>query len=629
APPPDTILSRSIRACRGQFTAVALFSGVVNLLQLTISLYMMQVFDRVMASRSLDTLLWLTVLAIVSVGMLALLEGVRGQVMNRSAAWIESKVAPEGFQRGLEAQLRGRPYRMEALRDLAVCRSWLGSAGALALYDVPWVPVYLGVIFLLHPLLGGVALAGAVLLLGLTLLNERLTAPILKQAGTAGLLAQRRAEMLARNAEVVDSMGMAPAVVGLWREAVAQSAPLQDRAADRAAILSSITKFTRLALQIAVLGIGAWLVLRQELTSGASMAGSIIMGRALAPVEQMIGGWKSLVQVRQAMARLRAFLGAPRLRPEGTPLPAPTGRLSAERLIFSGANGGSPIIKGLSFVVEPGESVAVIGPSAAGKTTLARLLIGTLSPNAGSVRLDGADVSTWLREDLGRHLGYLPQDVELFEGTVLRNIARMTDADPAAVHEAAQLAGCHEMILRLPAGYDTEVGDGGQQLSGGQRQLIGLARALFGRPKLLVLDEPDSSLDGEAEVRLLRALKLLKAQGTTVVLVSHRPVLVQGVDKVMVLRDGQIEAFGPRAEVLARIMGPRPAPAAPIPNAAPAGATIPGPVVAAVAAAQLPGGRPQGQSQGQQPGQSPGQAGQSQGQPPAGPAQNQAGESAA
>ncbi|UFN51093.1 type I secretion system permease/ATPase [Roseomonas sp. OT10] len=562
----DTVLSRALAACRAQFVAVGVFSGVVNLLQLTVSLYMMQVFDRVLATRSMDTLFWLTLIAGAALLLLALLEGMRSTVMQRAAAWIENRVAPEAFMRALEAQLRNRPYRMEALRDLTMARNWLGSPGALSLYDVPWVPIYLGVIFLLHPVLGFIALGGAVVLFCLTLVSEATTSPLLKKANNSLLTTHRRAEVIARNAEVIDSMGMGPAVLRRWREGMAEAAPLQDRATDRSNLVSAVTKFTRLILQVAILGVGAWLTVRQDLTAGASIAGSIIMGRALAPVEQVIGGWKSLVQVRQALLRLKNFLGTPRIRPPGMPLPEPQGALSIERLTYAPPGQSAAIIKGLSFGIGKGDSVAIIGPSGSGKTTLVRLLIGTLAPSAGAVRLDGADVSTWLREDLGRHVGYLPQDVELFEGSVFRNIARMGEAMPEDVFEAARLAGCHEMILRLQHGYDTEVGESGQQLSGGQRQLVGLARALFGAPKLVVLDEPDSSLDGDAEARLLSALRELKAQGTTVILVSHRPVLVQVVDKVMVLRDGSIEAFGPRQEVLSRVMGPRPAP---VPVAAP------------------------------------------------------------
>ncbi|MDN3565239.1 type I secretion system permease/ATPase [Paeniroseomonas aquatica] len=556
----DTPLRRALKACRSQFLIVGVFSGVVNLLQLTTSVYMMQVFDRVLATRVLDTLLYLSIIAIAAVAVLAMLEAVRGKVMQRIGTWIEHRVAPEGFVRALESTLRGRPYRMEALRDLAVCRGYLGSPGALSLYDIPWVPIYIGVIFLLHPVMGYIALGGAVLLFGLTLASEVSTSALLKEANTAAMSSQRRADAISRNAEVIDSMGMLPSVIGRWRESVAAMTAPQQRAADRAALLVAATKFFRLGVQIAILGVGAYLVLQQELTSGASIAGSIIMGRALAPVEQMIGGWKQLVQARQSFRRLQSFLALPRLRPPGLPLPEPTGKLSVERVSYAFPGQGVAMIKGVNFSLTPGESLAIIGPSAAGKTTLIRMLIGTLPASAGTVRLDGADVYQWLREDFGRHVGYLPQDVELFDGTVFRNIARMAEAEPEAVYEAAQLAGCHDMILRLPNGYETEIGDSGQYLSGGQRQLIGLARAMFGRPKLVVLDEPNSNLDGDSEAALTAALERLKAQSTTVVLVSHRPTLVQGVDKVLLLKDGAMEMFGPRAEVLKRLMNPpRPA----------------------------------------------------------------------
>src|SRR3954470_14439969 len=506
----QTPLQRALRACRKQFFLVGVFSGVVNLLQLTTSVYMMQVFDRVLASRVLDTLYFLSLIAIGAILVLALLEAVRGQVMQRLATWVEHRVAPEGFVRAIESTLRGRPYRMEALRDLAVCRGYLGSPGALSLYDVPWVPIYIAVIFMLHPIMGWIALGGAFLLFGLTLASELSTSKLLREANTAAMASQRRADSISRNAEVIDSMGMLPSVIGRWRESVAAMTVPQQRAGDRAAILVALTKFFRLAVQIAILGVGAYLVLSQELTSGASIAGSIILGRALAPVEQMIGGWKALVQARQCFRRLQSFLAMPRLRPPGLPLPEPVGNVSVERVSYAFPGQGVAMIKGINFALAPGESLAIIGPSAAGKTTLIRLLIGTLPASAGTVRLDGADVYQWLREDFGRHVGYLPQDVELFDGTVFTNIARMGEAIPEEVYDAARLAGCHEMILRLPNGYDTEIGEGGLYLSGGQRQLIGLARAMFGRPKLVVLDEPNSNLDGESEAALMRALEQLK-----------------------------------------------------------------------------------------------------------------------
>ena len=556
----QTPLARAIVACRGQFWLVGAFSGVVNLLQLTVSLYMMQVFDRVLATRNTDTLVFLTIIAIFALLVMAALEACRSIVMQRIASWIELRVAPEGFDRALESQLRGRPYRMEALRDLAVCRGFLGSPGMLALYDVPWVPVYLAVIFMLHPLMGWIALGGAALLFALTLLNEVISSGLMREANTAAMQSQRRAEAMVRNAEVIDSMGMSRAVMASWREGVARMTPPQVRAADRVALVLAATKFFRLAVQLAVLGVGCWLVLQQQLTAGASIAASIIMGRALAPVEQLIGGWKALVSSRQAYARLQAFLVQPRIRPPGMPLPAPTGALSVERVSFGFPGQSSALIKGVNFALSPGESLAVIGPSAAGKTTLIRMIIGTLPASSGTVRLDGADVFTWQREDFGRHVGYLPQDVELFDGSVIRNIARMGEPDAEAVFAAAKLAGCHELILRLPQGYDTEIGEGGQHLSGGQRQMIGLARALYGSPRLVVLDEPNSNLDGDSEANLVQALGRLTAGGATVVLVSHRPALVQGVDKVLLLKEGAIEMFGPRAEVLKRLMTPpRPA----------------------------------------------------------------------
>lgn len=556
SPNGDTALTRALASCRGLFWTVGLFSGVANLLQLTVSLYMMQVFDRVLTTRNTDTLVYLTVIAVAALGVLAALDAIRGAIMRRMAGWMEHRVAPEGFARALEARLHGRPYRMEALRDLSVARGYLGSPGMLAIYDLPWVPVYLLVIFLLSPLLGAVALAGALLLMALTLVSEMVTSRLLREAGSAARATQRRADAIGRNAEVIDSMGMFPAVLAGWQEEVARLIPPQSRAADRASWITGLTRFARLAVQVAILGLGAWLVLRQQMTAGASIAASIVMGRALAPVEQLVGAWKQLVDARQAFARLQVFLALPRLRPEGMRLPTPTGRLSVERLSYVVPGGTEAALKGVDFALSPGESLAVIGPSAAGKTTLMRLLVGVAPPSAGHVRLDGADVFLWQREDFGRHVGYLPQDVELFEGTVFRNIARMADSGPEAVFEAAKLAGCHEMILRLPDGYDTQIGEAGAHLSGGQRQLIGLARAFFGDPKFVVLDEPSASLDGEGERALARAIAALKQQGTTVVAVTHRPSLVQAMDKILVLKAGAVVTCGARADVMRQMTAP-------------------------------------------------------------------------
>lgn len=550
----ETILDRTVKRCRTELLLVGFFSGLVNLAQLTVSLYMMQIFDRVMTTHNVNTLVYLSLIAGSAILLLAILEFSRNQIMQRLATWVEFKVAPEGFARALENVLRGYSYRTEALRDLATCRGYFTSPAALALYDVPWVPAFLGVICLLHPMLGLVAAGGAIILFALTLLNELLTSRLTKEAGIASINAQRRADSIARNAEVIDSMGMLPALMDHWQEALRETTSPQRRAAQRGSVLLAMAKFVRLGVQIAVLGVGCYLVLQHELTSGASMAGSVIMGRALAPVEMLISGWKQFVHVRQAFSRLQLFLRQPRIRPPGLALPEPVGRLSVERVTYAFPNTTTATVKAVNFALKPGESLAVIGPSASGKTTLMKLLIGTLAPSSGTVRLDGADVHHWMREDFGRHVGYLPQAVELFDGTVFRNIARMGDARPEQVFEATRLAGCHEMILRLPQGYQTEIGDDGQLLSGGQRQLIGLARALFGNPKFVVLDEPNSNLDGDSEQNLISALAELKARETTVVLVSHRPTLVQHVDLVLLMRDGAIDLFGPRGDIMNRVV---------------------------------------------------------------------------
>ena len=555
----ETVLSRMIGFCKTQLLLVGLFSGMVNLLQLSASLYTMQIFDRVITTHNVNTLIYLSLIAGTAILLLAILEFTRNQIMQRLSTWVELKVAPEGFARAIENVLRGHSYRMEALRDLATCRGYVGSSAALALYDVPWVPVFLGVIFILHPMQGFVATGGAIVLFVLTLLNELITSPLTKEANTAAINSQRRADSIARNAEAIDSMGMMPAVMRRWQESVAEMMTPQRRAAQRGSVLSAMAKFVRLGVQIAVLGVGAYLVLQHELTSGALIAGSIIMGRALAPVEMLIGGWKQFVQVRQAFSRLQTFLRQPRLRPPGLPLPEPVGRLSVERVTYAFPNTTSTIVKGVQFTLNPGESLAVIGPSAAGKSTLIKMLIGTLAPSAGAVRLDGADV---LSAGCGRILDDMSATCRR-PSNCLRARCSATSRgwvrrDPEQVFAAAQLAGCHEMIMRLPLGYETEIGENGQFLSGGQRQLIGLARALFGNPKFVVLDEPNSNLDGESEKELIGALEKLKALETTVVLVSHRPGLVQHVDLVLMMRDGAVEMFGPRTDVLNRVIA-RPA----------------------------------------------------------------------
>jgi PrtD family type I secretion system ABC transporter len=552
------ILTATITGCRGAFGWVGLFSLCINLLMLSVPLYMLQLFDRVLASQSRETLVFLTIMAIVAVLVLGLMELARSRLLVRVSQWLEHRLAPEVFERSTSAALYGRPYRTEALRDVQQLRSFLAGSPIFSLFDAPWVPIYLLVIFLLHPLIGLVALSGAVLLFGFALLNEVLTRTPLRLANRAATDAMQRAEATVRNAEAVDAMGMMPGAVARWSAENDRALERQVEASDRAGTVLALSKFLRLALQIAVLAVGALLVVRHQLTGGAMIAGSILTSRALAPVEQAIGTWKQVVGARAAYGRLKGLFREVGLRAKGMALPSPRGHVSVERVTFAYPGTGRPVLKGVDLELEPGEALAIVGPSAAGKSTLARLLIGVWPPSAGAVRLDGADVHAWNREDFGRYVGYLPQDVELFAGTVRDNIARLGDALPAAIVEAAEMAGVHEMILRLLKGYETEIGEQGAVLSAGQRQRVALARALLGRPRLLVMDEPNSNLDREGEEALSNAIAAVKASGGTVVIVAHRPSILAHVDKILVLRSGQVEAFGARNDVLKLISRPRP-----------------------------------------------------------------------
>jgi PrtD family type I secretion system ABC transporter len=561
----------ALGACRGAFVALFVFSVAINLLVLASPLYMMQLYDRVLNSRSMDTLLLLTVITLGAMIVMAALELVRGRLMVRVSGWLDARLAGEALIADVVASLnRGSTPSAQGLRDLAGFRAFLTGPGMFPILDAPWVPLFLLVIFMLHPLLGWLALAGALLLFGLALLNERLSASPLNAAGKAAREVQDVADMNVRNADVIEAMGMMPNLVERWRAANAESFAFQAKASDRAVAITAVSKFVRLALQSLMLGAGAYLVIEREATGGVMIGASIILGRALAPVEQAIGSWRAIVSARQSYRRLRDLLAATPPRGLRTSLPPPKGRLRVENVIFAPPGVREPVIKNVSFELNAGEMLALIGPSASGKTTLARLIVGTWRPQRGQVRLDGASLAAWEPDERGQHIGYLPQDIELFAGTVRDNIARMGEGDDAAVIEAARSAAVHEMILGLLDGYDTEIGSGGMWLSGGQRQRIGLARALYGAPPLIVLDEPNANLDNSAEERLVQTLAELKGQAT-VVLITHRLNLLNLADKVLLLRDGTVEAFGPRAEVMSKLSRPaRPAPRALQPSAAPA-----------------------------------------------------------
>ncbi|MEJ0067927.1 MAG: type I secretion system permease/ATPase [Pseudomonadota bacterium] len=449
----------------------------------------------------------------------------------------------------------GGARHAQLLRDLDSFRQFLTGPAVHAIFDLPWMPIYVAILCLLHPLLGLVALAGAVVLLLLAGLNELLTGRPLRRANEAALRSYGFTDAALRNAEVIQAMGMQPGLLARWERDRREMLGYQAAASDRNASLTALIKLCRLFLQSLILGVGAWLAIDHAVTPGVIFAGSLLMGRSLAPVEQVVGAWKQFVAARQAYRRVRKLLIDEPGRGFGMQLPRPQGRLSVERLVFAPPGSDKPLIKGISFELPAGQGLGLIGPSAAGKSTLARLLVGAWKPNLGHARLDGADVYDWNRADFGRHVGYLPQDIELFAGTVRDNIARFQDASPADIVEAAQKAGIHEMVLRLPNGYETEIGDGGAALSGGQRQRIALARALFGNPRLLVLDEPNANLDAEGELALAQTLADLKAAGTTLVVIAHRPAILGSVDKILVLRDGAVEAFGPRAEIVARLAG--------------------------------------------------------------------------
>jgi PrtD family type I secretion system ABC transporter len=528
-------------------------SLVLNVALLAPALYMLQVFDRVFASRSIETLVMLSLLAALALLLAYFMDTVRARALAWAGRALERRLAPVALESVLRdaAAPSGRADR-DLLRDIGQLRSFLAGSGIHALFDAPWVPIYVLVIALMHPVLGLTAALGACLLAAIALLMEKLTHAPVRGVVAGSRASAQHAEALARNAEVIVGMGMTGAAVSAWQAGQEKLLEAQARAGGTTAELGAAARIARQGLQVAMLGVGAWLVVGLHASEGIMVAATILFGRALQPLEHLIGGWKALVGARSSWQRLGAKPVAHADRPK-LALPAPSGRLELERVVFAPAANRPAVIKRVSFSVDPGESLGLIGPSASGKTTLVRLMLGIWKPQSGVIRLDGADIANWERDALGKHVGYLPQDVELFAGTVAENIARLAAVDSHQVVEAARLAHAHEMILRLPQGYETEIGQAGAVLSGGQRQRIALARALYGNPQLVMLDEPNASLDAEGEHALSAALAELKARGTTVVLVGHRPAMMSSLDKLAVLNEGALEAFGPANAVLARL----------------------------------------------------------------------------
>jgi len=560
---PANPLREAIRKCRVGIAYLAVFSFFINILILTSPIYMMQVYDRVLASGKVETLVMLTLMAGLAVLVLGLLEMVRSKILARMGQWLERRLSPDLIGAGMRATMLGGAPSAQSLRDLAQVRGFLGGPGINTLFDAPWTPIFLAVIWLMHPYLGMLGLGSGILLFVLAVLNEYMSRKQLKESGTLAIANVQRADQAIRNADAFHAMGILPGFLVNWMSRNEKAMALQLTAADRNATIVGITKFVRIFVQILILALGAFLVIHGELTSGGMIAASILLGRALAPVEQAIGAWKGMVSGRDSYERLvRLFDRLPPL-PKTMPLPTPKGRLTCEQVIYVPRGREKPVLNGVSFAIEPGEALGIIGPSAAGKSTLCKILVGSWQPTRGHARLDGADLFLWPPEQLGPHVGYLPQDVELYGGTVRDNIARLSpDPHPELVLEAAMTAGVHEVILRLPNGYETEIGESGSFLSGGQRQRVGLARALYGRPKLIVLDEPNASLDTEGEESLMSAMAQAKAWGATVIIVAHQPRILRPVDKLLLLRDGRSEMFGPRDEVMAKLMPQRAAPPA-------------------------------------------------------------------
>jgi ATP-binding cassette subfamily C protein len=574
-PAASSELRDALAACWHAFIAVALMSGLINMLYLTGSFYMLEVYDRVLPSRSVPTLVALSILAVTLFSFQGILDVIRSRILVRVAASLDERLSGRVYDLVVQLPLRSKTPGdgLAPLRDLDQIRSFLVTTGPLALFDLPWMPIYVLICFLFHPWIGIAALVGATILTSLTLMSEFMTRKpsrlTMAHIGTRNSIA----EAGRRNAEVLKAMGMAPRMGKIWGEANAKYLQSQQQTSDVAGGLGAVSKVLRFALQSGVLGLGAYLVIQQQATAGIIIASSIIVARALAPVELAIANWRGFVSARQSWRRLSDFLAAVEKGPEPMALPAPKDNLVVEGVVGNPPGIQRVVVQDITFTLKAGQGLGIIGPSASGKSSLARLIVGVWQPARGKVRVDGAALDQWSPTELGQYVGYLPQDVELFAGTVAQNIARFEpDAPSDAVIAAAQAAGVHELIIRLPEGYDTQIGESGAVLSAGQRQRIALARALYREPFLVVLDEPNSNLDSEGDKALTQAIVRVRQRGGIVVVVAHRPSALAGVDQVLAMLNGRAHALGPRDEVLAKLFAPQGAPAAAPPAAAAAAA---------------------------------------------------------
>lgn len=562
-----------LRAWKKYLIYAGVFSLFINLFQLIFPIYMLLIYDKVLTSYSMPTLAVITIVAIGALVTMGILDIIRSRILVHMSVAMDNEMS-ESVLAGMiqKAAFAGKESPAN-LKDVATLRQYLSGSAIFAFFDVPWTPIFIGLIFILHPLLGWVSLGGAVLVMAAGILQDRVTSKNLLVANNITSQSQNLVSLGIRNAEAVHSMGMLGGLTRRWNDLNNLVIELQTKASRHAGLVQAFTKALRTFMQIAIYGVGAWLALTGQCTPGVMIAASIIMGRGLAPIEQGMAAYKQSGEAFQAYKRLSEHFDGP-VEPESMDLPAPVGELSCEGATISLPGTSTFLLRGIDFKLAPGESMGLIGPSAAGKTTLCRLLIGLWPPTMGKVRLDGADIFAWDQEKLGKYLGYLPQDVELFSGTVADNIGRFEDYEAEDIVAAAQKAGAHDLILRLPDGYDTKIGIGGASLSGGQRQRLGLARALYGNPKLIILDEPSSNLDEEGEKMLLEALQKLKDQKVTVIVVSHKMSTLASMDKLLIMNNGTVAAFGDRQKVLEALA--QNAPAAPQKKAfpAPAGGVI-------------------------------------------------------
>ena len=551
---PQNEIAQALTSFKSTFRTVGVFSAIINLIMLVPSLYMLQVYDRVLPSRNETTLLMLTLIMLGAYVFMSALEFVRSFVLIRVGARLDMKLNTRVYTAAFEQSLRqGGGNAGQALQDLTSLRQFLTGNALFAFFDAPWFPIYLLVIFLFNPWLGVFSLCGTLVLIALAYVNEKVSHKPLAEANTMAIASSTLATNNLRNAEVIEAMGMLPNLQSRWFKLHGRFLRLQAEASEKAGIVGAFSKFMTVSLQSLVLGLGALLAVQGDVTPGMMIAGSILMGKAMGPVQMLIGVWRQFSSTRSAYERLTKLLADNPPRQPGMALPKPAGAISVENVTAAPPGSTVAVIKGLNFAIAAGDVLGVIGPSGSGKSTLARLMVGVWPSAVGKVRLDGADIAQWNKDDLGPHMGYLPQDIELFGGTVSENIARFGEVDAGKVVQAAQRAGVHEMILMLPKGYDTVLGDGGGGLSGGQKQRLGLARAMYGDPSVLVLDEPNSNLDDIGELALVKAITELRQRGKTIVLVTHRTSIIGITNKLLLMRDGIGQLFGPTDQVLAAL----------------------------------------------------------------------------